>query len=66
MRSEGLYFPVLLDTKPEVVAKYNIVAIPTSFFIAKDGIIRDKKIGAFTGKAEIEKSLNNISPGKGE
>lgn len=62
MRSEGLSLPVLLDTKSEVAAKYNIVAIPTTFFIDKDGIIRDKKIGAFTDKTQIEKSLNKISP----
>lgn len=35
---------------------------PTTFFIDKDGIIRDKKIGAFAGKAEIEKSLDKIIP----
>ena len=33
-----------------------------TFFIDKDGIIRDKKIGAFTDKTQIEKSLNKISP----
>lgn len=62
MQNNGLSLPALLDTKAKVAAKYNIAAIPTTFFIDKDGIIRDVKIGAFTSKGEIEKSLNKIIP----
>ena len=61
LQSRGLSLPVLMDSKAKVAGKYNIAAIPTTFFIDKDGIIRDKKIGAFTRKAEIEKGLNRIN-----
>lgn len=41
-------FRVLLDSKQNVAAKYNINAIPASFFINKDGTIISKKAGAMT------------------
>ena len=62
MESYGLSFPVLFDTSQDVTAKYNIRGIPTTFFIDKDGIIRDIKIGAFLSKAEIEMRLSKIIP----
>lgn len=58
----SLSFMVLLDIDQDVALKYNIRAIPTTFFIDKDGIIQETKIGAFTDKAEIEKRLGKIIP----
>jgi len=60
MENYDLSFPVLLDTNQDVALKYNIRAIPTTFFIDKDGIIQDIKVGAFSGKTEIEKRLIKI------
>ena len=62
MQSQGLSFTVLLDTDEKTAAKYNIRAIPTTFFIDKDGVIQAKKIGSFTSKAAIESSLDKIIP----
>ena len=62
IQNYGLSFPVLLDTKEDVAQKYNIRGIPTTFFIDKDGIIREQIIGAFPSKAAIEKYLNEIIP----
>jgi hypothetical protein len=45
-----------------VAEKYNIRAIPTTYFIDSDGIIRDMKIGAFSSVAEIRDILSKISP----
>jgi len=56
----GLSFTVLLDTNQDVALEYNIRAIPTTFFIDKDGIIQDIKVGAFSSKTEIEKRLVKI------
>ncbi len=55
-------FPVLLDTDQDVALEYNIRAIPTTFFIDKDGIIQAIKVGAFSNMIEIEKSLDRIIP----
>ena len=60
MQSYNLSFPVLLDSNQSVSLKYRIRAIPTTFFIDKDGIIQDISIGAFPSKAEIEESLSKI------
>lgn len=50
----GLTFTVLLDTTDKVGMQYNARYIPTTYFIDKDGIIRSAKIGAFSGKSEID------------
>lgn len=58
----GLSFPVLLATGQEVPLAYNIRGIPATFFIDKNGIIQDMKIGAFSSRAEIERRLIKIMP----
>jgi len=62
IRDYSLTFPVLLDMTGTVAEKYNIRAIPTTYFIDSDGIIRDMKIGAFSSVAEIRDILSKISP----
>ena len=59
MTDNNLSFTVLLDTDQNVAQKYNIRAIPTTFFIDKNGIIRDVKVGAFSSKASLEQILNS-------
>ena len=59
MEGGELSFPVLLDTSKNVALEYNIRGIPATFFIDKNGIIQDMKIGAFSSKAEIEWRLVN-------
>ncbi len=58
----GLTFPVLLSPCNEVPLAYNIRGIPATFFIDADGVIRDIKIGAFSGVGEIESKLAKIMP----
>lgn len=41
----GLDFPVLLDTDGQVSKLYQLQSLPTSFFIGKDGVIREVVIG---------------------
>jgi len=62
MQSQGLSLPVLLDTRGSIAQRYNIMGIPTTFFIDKEGIIQEKIIGAFQNKAQIEKRLSKIIP----
>jgi len=61
MQSQGLSFPVLLDSEAAVAQRYNIRYIPTSFFIDKDGIIKYIKVGPFRSKAEIESILSKLT-----
>ncbi|MFC2005487.1 redoxin domain-containing protein [Chloroflexota bacterium] len=62
MQSYNLSLPVLLDTERVVTKKYGINAIPVTFFIDKDGIIREKIVGAFPNKRSIEQHLSKIVP----
>ncbi len=62
VQSYELSFPVLLDIKEDVAQIYNITGIPTTFFIDKDGIIQDKRVGSFQSKEEIAAYLSKIIP----
>jgi cytochrome c biogenesis protein CcmG, thiol:disulfide interchange protein DsbE len=46
----GLSFPLALDQDGEVANRYNLTALPTSYFIDRDGVVRDLNIGALTEK----------------
>ncbi len=47
----GFTWTIVLDSTGEVASDYQIAAIPTSFFIDREGIIRAVNIGAMTKKA---------------
>lgn len=40
VRKQGMEFPVLLDTEAKVAREYYVTAIPTTFFIDREGRIR--------------------------
>lgn len=56
----SLFDTMLLDHNFSTFEKYQIQFYPTSFFVDRDGIIREKVIGAFQSKAAIEKRLDKI------
>jgi len=56
----GLTFPVLLDIERDVSLEYYVRGIPTTFFIDREGIIQDIRMGPFSSVMEIEKSLDKI------
>ncbi len=60
MQSQGLSFPVLLDSSGAIATQYDIRNIPTTFFIDSEGIIQHIKVGAFQSKAEIESILSQL------
>lgn len=62
MEKLNLSFPVLLDSRSAIAKMYNITAIPTTYFIDKDGVIQTRIIGAFSSKAQIESELGKIIP----
>ena len=64
MDAFGLTFTVLLDSQHEVGMLYNARLIPTTYFLDKDGIIKDIKIGSFRDKAEIEQILSDLAAGE--
>ena len=56
----GYSWTFVLDTTGEVTANYQVIKIPTSFFIDREGIIQAWKRGAMTKRAievELEKAM---------
>ncbi len=62
MTDLNLTLTVPMDANRNVAKDYGITAIPTSFFIDKNGVIQQKVIGAFANVAAIESQLSKIIP----
>jgi peroxiredoxin len=62
-QSLGLSFPVLFDTSGEVTHLYQVHALPTSFFIDSDGVIRDIVIGGPMSEASLDARVRNLLGG---
>jgi peroxiredoxin len=54
----GINFPILSDAENRITDLYHVLPIPTSFFIDKDGIIRDIQVGP-VDRPKLEKWLLN-------
>lgn len=46
----GLSMPIGLDRDGRVSTRFNLTALPTSYFIDREGVVRDLNIGALTSK----------------
>jgi peroxiredoxin len=60
LRELGLTFPAVLDPKTELALTYRVTGLPTSFFIGRDGVIRDVHLGPMLGptlRAKLEQVL---------
>jgi peroxiredoxin len=60
LEEHGLSLPILLNPNSELVGRYNIEYIPTTFFLDEDGIIQYIEVGAFQSKEEIESILSQL------
>jgi peroxiredoxin len=56
----GYTFTVVLDFYQDVTPFYKLRGLPTTFFIDKEGVIRDIKVGPFSNSGQVEKSLAKI------
>lgn len=54
-----LSFPILMDRDQAVVRKYQVQALPTSYFIDREGIIRATSIGGMS-RAYIEAQFADL------
>ncbi len=61
LQSYGLTFPVVLDSQYEVSRMYMVNALPSSFFIDRQGIIRETVVGQLN-TATLEQYLDTIYP----
>ncbi len=54
IEEQGYSFPVCFDTKQEAARAYQVMSIPTTFFIDADGTLTGYHIGAFTEEALLD------------
>ncbi len=59
-RGLGLTYPILLDTQGAVTQAYQVRALPTSFFIGRDGKIRDVIMGGTMNEAAIASRVQTL------
>jgi len=57
----GLTFPVVLDTQYEAASRYSVNSLPTTFFIDRDGVIRDIVVGQMNA-AVLSEHIKTIYP----
>ncbi len=66
-QQNGLSFPILFDTTGDVSRQYRIRALPTSFFVDTNGIIREVVIGGPMSEAllriRVQQTIEQQSPG---
>jgi cytochrome c biogenesis protein CcmG, thiol:disulfide interchange protein DsbE len=62
MEQGGFTFTFVLDSDGQQVKRYNVTAAPTSYFLGRDGVIRDLKLGAISAtemQTKVEKLLTD-------
>ena len=59
VQEHGLTFPILLDESNKTNSTYEVLSLPTSYFIDTEGVIKHKYIGAMTKEYMIEQ-LNKL------
>ncbi|MBM3183109.1 MAG: TlpA family protein disulfide reductase, partial [Chloroflexi bacterium] len=60
LAGERFTFTILLDTEGAVGKRYEVSSIPRTFFIDRDGIIRETKQGSFPNRAAIEEIIRSL------
>ncbi len=56
----GLTFPILMDRDGSVFARYRVMALPSTFFVDRDGIIRELTVGGPMTEAFIESQVTSL------
>jgi peroxiredoxin len=58
VEARKLDLPVIADPKGELARLYDITAVPTTFVIDAEGIVRDLRVGAMT-RAQLERAVRS-------
>lgn len=60
--SGGYSFTFVLDSDGQQVKRYNVKAAPTSYFVGRDGVIQDQKLGQIS-RTEMVSKLDKLLGG---
>jgi len=56
----GLTFPIALDRDGSVSNRYQLLGLPTTFFIDREGVIRSVVVGGPMSEALIQSRVENL------
>ena len=65
LKKFGITYPAIRDVNGEIAQKFQLVGLPTTYFVDKDGVVRSKFVGAFLepdGVRELEHHIEMILP----
>lgn len=62
-QANGLTFPILLDTQGIVTRLYQVRALPTTFFIGKNGVIEEVALGGPLSEAYLLSQAETLLAG---
>jgi cytochrome c biogenesis protein CcmG, thiol:disulfide interchange protein DsbE len=60
VKQYGITFPILLDMNAEASDLYELRSLPTSFFIGRDGIIKEVVVGGPMSEALLRTNIEEI------
>jgi peroxiredoxin len=60
LAGERFTFTILLDTEGTAGKRYEVSSIPRTFFIDRDGVVRETKQGSFQNLAAIEELIRSL------
>lgn len=58
-----LTFPILLDPRVQVAARYEVVTLPVSFYIDSEGMVRERVFGGTLTEAGIAAAFERLGGG---
>lgn len=56
----GITYPAIRDVNGEIGQKFQLVGLPTTYFIDKNGVVRSKFVGAFLGPESLKELEHRI------
>jgi thiol-disulfide isomerase/thioredoxin len=62
----GLSYPMGMDQTTEIAGLYRIVGIPTHYFIDRDGVLKEFRIGGLSKKTMESKVQSILGPANGQ
>ncbi|MEW6033268.1 MAG: TlpA disulfide reductase family protein [Chloroflexota bacterium] len=60
IKDNGYTFPVVLDQSGKVAEQYNVYYLPHTVIIDGEGIVRRTKVGAFSSKKEVLRTVESF------
>lgn len=59
IRDVGITYPVVRDQQLQTATAYNLTDTPSTYFISRDGVIRDKVVGALDTNT-LDSTINSL------